>query len=81
VGAASFNVPVNVVLWQGEMRDLPIIEVSKPDQRNVAAQPVRFVIYWRKTSSSYLRQVPVVILTSTRDIERIAESATAAFDQ
>src|SRR5262245_12298875 len=32
-GAASFNVDVNVVLWQGEERDLPIWEVSKPDQR------------------------------------------------
>ena len=38
------------------------------------------VIYWRKTSSSYLRQVPVMIMTSTRDIERIAEAATADFN-
>jgi hypothetical protein len=80
VGAASFNVDVNVVLWQGEVRDLPIIEVSKPDHRNVADQPVRFVIYWRKTSSSYLRQVPVMIMTSTRDIDRIAQAATADFN-
>jgi hypothetical protein len=80
VGAASFNVDVNVVLWQGEVHDLPIIEVSKPDQRNVADQSVRFVIYWRKTSSSYLRQMPVMIMTSTRDIERIAEAATADFN-
>jgi hypothetical protein len=80
VGAASFNLDVNVVLWQGEVRDLPIIDVSKPDQRNVADQSVRFVIYWRKTSSSYLRQVPVIIMTSTGDIERIAEAATAEFN-
>jgi hypothetical protein len=69
--------------------DLPIIERSKPveepkDQHSVAEvqqdQPVRFVIYWRKTSSSYLRQVPVMIMTSTRDIERIAEAATADFN-
>jgi hypothetical protein len=52
VDAASFNVDVNVVWWQGEERDLPIVKVSKPDQRNTADQPVRFVIYWRKTSSS-----------------------------
>jgi hypothetical protein len=79
VGAASFNVDVNVVLWQGDTRDLPIIEVSQPDQRDLADQAVRFVIYWRKTSSSYLRQVPVMIMTSTRDIKRIAEAATAKF--
>jgi len=82
VGAASFNLDVNAVLWQGENRDLPIIEVSKPDQRATAAdQPVRFVIYWRKTSSSWLRQVPVVIWTSTHDIERMANAATADFKQ
>jgi hypothetical protein len=81
VGAASFNVDVNVVLWQGEERDLPIIDVSKPDQRNTADRPVRFVIYWRKTSSSWLRQVPVVVWTSTRDVERIANAATAVFNQ
>jgi hypothetical protein len=87
---ATFNIDVNVLLGQGEVCDLPIIEPSKPveepkDQHGVAEvqqdQPVRFVIYWRKTSSSYLRQVPVMIMTSTRDIERIGESATADFNE
>jgi hypothetical protein len=86
---ATFNIDIKVLLGQGEVCDLPIIDRSKPveqpkDQHSVAElqqdQPVRFVIYWRKTSSSYLRQVPVVIITSTRDIERIAEAATADFN-
>jgi len=79
--AASFNVDVNVVLWQGEVCDLPIVEVSKPDQHRTADQPVRVVIYWRKTSSSWLRQAPVVIWTSTRDVERIAKAAAADFNE
>src|SRR5262249_15857662 len=75
---AAFNIDVNVLLSQGDKCDLPIFEASKPveapkDQRNVAERPFRFVIYWRKTSSSWLRQVPVVIWTSPRDVERIAE--------
>jgi hypothetical protein len=83
------NIDVNVLLPQGEIWDLPIVKLPKPveepkDQPNVAEapqdQPVRFVIYWRKTSSSYLRQVPVVIMTSTHDIERIAKAATADFN-
>jgi hypothetical protein len=67
--------------------DLPIITHSKPveDQRKAteapADQSVRFVIFWRKTSSSWLRQVPVIIWTSTRDIERIAAAATADFNE
>jgi hypothetical protein len=83
---AAFNIDVNVLLSQGDKCDLPIFEASKPveapkDQRNVAERPFRFVIYWRKTSSSWLRQVPVVIWTSTRDVERIAEAATADFNE
>ncbi len=83
---AEFNIDVNVLLSQGDKCDLPIFEAPKPveaseDQRNVAERPVRFVIYWRKTSSSWLRQVPVVIWTSTRDIEHIAAAARADFNE
>jgi hypothetical protein len=82
---AEFNIDVNVLLSQGDKCDLPIFEAPKPieapeDQRNVAERPVRFVIFWRKTSSSWLPQVPVMIMTSTRDIERIAAAATVDFN-
>jgi hypothetical protein len=36
-----------------------------------------FLIYWRKTSSTWLRQVPVTVRTSTRDIESIAAAVSA----
>ena len=36
---------------------------------------VFFLVSWRKTSSTWLPQVPVVIMTSTRDIEGIAAAA------
>jgi hypothetical protein len=82
------NIDVNILLGQGKTWDLPIGELPKPvqapkDESNAAEgpkdQPVRFFIYWRKTSSSWLKRVPVVIPTSTDDIERIAAAATETF--
>jgi hypothetical protein len=72
---AQINIDVNVLLGPGETYDLPLLPLRNPS--GVAKdQPVRFLVYWRKTSSSYLRQVPVVIMTSTDDIHRSAAAAT-----
>jgi hypothetical protein len=45
--------------------------------KDAPPQLVRFVIYWFKTSSSWLRQVPVTVRSSTRDIESIASTVAA----
>jgi hypothetical protein len=71
---AQINIDVNVLLGPGEAYDLPLLPLRNPSEA-AKDQPVRFLVYWRKTSSSYLRQVPVVIMTSTDDLERIAAAA------
>jgi len=63
---------VRVLLKQSEKWDLPIfpkLPTGSPSCR------VFFLVSWRKTSSTWLPQVPVVIMTSTRDIEGIAAAA------
>jgi len=80
VEAASFEIDVNVLLGKDGTRDFPIVKVADPHQRPVADRKVCFVIYWRKTSSSYLPQFPVWIVTSTRHIERISAAATAELE-
>jgi hypothetical protein len=64
------GVDLNLLLRLAKEHDLPIIERENVSRR------VCFFIYWRKTSSSYLRQFPVVIMTSTHDIQRIAAAAS-----
>jgi hypothetical protein len=64
------SVDLNLLLRSGKEHDLPIIERENVSRR------VCFFIYWRKTSSSYLWQFPVVIMTSTHDIQRIAAAAS-----
>jgi hypothetical protein len=83
IWSSLYGDDVNVLLSPGEERHLPIIELPKDLDAPIdtARRRVCFVIYWRKTSSSWLRQVPIVIWTSTRDIERIANAATAALNQ
>jgi hypothetical protein len=75
-----------VFLREGNEIDLPIIKLSKPVVEGKATeastnQSVRFLIYWRKTSSSWLWQVPVPIMTSTDDIERMAKAVAAQRDE
>jgi hypothetical protein len=75
--ALSFNIDVNVLLGPGEACDLPIIDGRDPKvSKDAPSRRVCFLIYWRKTSSSWLPQVPVPVITSTHDIQRIAAAAT-----
>jgi hypothetical protein len=79
---ATLNIDANVLLWQGETCDLPLIDLRNQAEipKDAPPQPVRFVIYWRKTSSTWLRQIPVVIMTSTHDIKRMAKAAAEQRD-
>jgi hypothetical protein len=68
------NADINLLLRQGEVRDLPIyfkLPKGAPSQR------VRFLIYWRKTSSTWLPQFPIPIWTSTGYAERISAAVAA----
>jgi hypothetical protein len=74
--ALSFNVPVNVLLAPGEACDLPIIDGRDPrTSKDAPSRRVCFLIYWRKTSSTWLPQPPVWVITSTHDIQRIAAAS------
>jgi hypothetical protein len=55
--------------------DLPIYYLSKTKmdlEGNLPSRRVCFLIFWRKTSSTWLPQFPVWIMTSTRDLDHMA---------
>jgi hypothetical protein len=76
---AQVNIDTKVLLRPGETCDLPIVPLRDPTNvpKDEKPLPVRFVIYWRKTSSSRLPQIPVMIRTSTQDIKDIAAAAAS----
>ena len=75
---ASHGVSASVYLRPGEERYLPILDrrnrlgISKDGP----SKTVRFAIYWRKASSTWLWRRPVWILTSSRDIKQMEDAAT-----
>ena len=78
--AALESADVNVLLRSGQEHDLPIIDLRNEEDKNVSRW-VHFVVYWRKTSSTWLPQAAVVIGTSTRAIEQIGAAVAAQWDQ
>jgi hypothetical protein len=76
--SSSFHGNVNVLLPPGKEQYLPIIELPKDLDAPIdtAGRRVCFLIYWRKTSSTWLPQFPVIVMTSTDDIKQIAAAAT-----
>jgi hypothetical protein len=78
IADAGFNdLGASVILRQGEERDLPIID--RRDQLGISkdapSQTVRFAIYWRKTSSTWLWRAPVWLVTSTDHIKQMEDAA------
>jgi len=75
--ASSFYADVNVLLPPGEEQYLPIIEFPKDLDKplDTSRRWVCFLIFWRKTSSTWLPQFPILVITSTRDIESISVAA------
>jgi hypothetical protein len=65
---------LNVLLPPGQELRLAIIDLRNEEDKTVLRW-VHFVVYWRKTSSTWLPQAAVVIGTSTRAIEQIAAAA------
>jgi hypothetical protein len=70
----AVNADVNLLLPPGQEHEFAILD--RRSAQKGASQRVRFSIYWRKTSSTWLPQFPVVIHTSTDDIQRIIDAAT-----
>jgi hypothetical protein len=75
--SSSFYGNVNVLLPPGKEHSLPIIELPKDMDAPIdtTGRRIRFLIYWRKTSSTWLPQVPVWNRTSTNYIKSIAAAA------
>ena len=67
---------INLLLRQGEVHDLPIF-FNEDTKDEDAPQQVRFLIHWRKASSTRLRQFRVSVSSSTEDIRRIREAVAA----
>jgi hypothetical protein len=69
---------VQVFLETGKTHDLVLIDGRNQLEvpKDAPPQRVYMFIRWRKTSSSWLPQVPVIIATSTLDIQRIAAATT-----
>jgi hypothetical protein len=81
VVSTLYSTEVNALLRAGAEKYLPII----PLPTNPGAPPkvpwvVCFLIFWRKTSSTWLPQLPAVVVTTTRYIERISAAATREDD-
>jgi hypothetical protein len=77
VVSTLYSAEVNALLRAGEEKYLLIIKLPKI----LGAPPkdawwVCFLIFWRKTSSTWLPQWPAVVITTTRYIERISAAVT-----
>jgi hypothetical protein len=76
--AAFLGINASITLGPGEERDLPIIDrrIRLGISKDGPSQTVRFAIYWRKTSSTWLWRLPVWIMTSTHDIQQQEDVTT-----
>jgi hypothetical protein len=72
-GAIS-DKPSFAILPPGAEQDFPFFRNPKRVGEKDYAGRIRLLVYWRKSSSTWLRQVPIFVFTSTEDLERIAES-------
>jgi hypothetical protein len=78
ISSSLSKTAVNVLLRPVAEQSLPIITLPKSLDAPPPIKPrwVFFLVYWCKTSSSWLPQVPVLVMTSADDIERISAAAT-----
>jgi len=70
---------VRVLLRQNEELDLPIFPNRNEMPEGSATRRFCFFVFWRKTSSTWLPQVPVMIFTSTDYIKEIGAAAPKQF--
>jgi hypothetical protein len=63
----------------GVPRDPETSDVPRDPETPARPRRVSFYIHWRKTSSSWLWQIPVTVRSSTCDIEQIAAATTKPF--
>ena len=74
IAGAILNRPSFAVLTPGAEQDFPFFRSPKREGDKDYTGRIRFSVYWRKCSSTWLPQVPIYVFTSTSDLEQIAES-------
>jgi hypothetical protein len=69
---ASIGDELLAILSPGEEKDFPFFaqpSVSDEDPN----RRVHVFVYWRKSNSTWIKQIPKLICTSTKDIEKMAK--------
>jgi hypothetical protein len=74
IANAISNEPTYAIVAPGAEQDFPFFKNPKREGEKEHNRKIRFLVYWRKCSSTWLRQIPVQVLTSTEDLERMAEN-------
>jgi hypothetical protein len=74
IAGAILNEPSFAVLEPRGELDFPFFRNPKREGENEYTGRIRFSVYWRKSSSTWLRQIPINVFTSTDDLERMAKS-------
>jgi hypothetical protein len=72
---------LHVLLRRDGEYDLPIFYLPKPVDMAEKNRLVCFLIFWRKTSSSWLPQVPVPVINWTAYIDGIADAVASQPDE
>jgi hypothetical protein len=75
IAGAILDKPSFAILAPGQEQDFPFFR----NPSGIIAEKeysgrIRFSVYWRKSSSTWFRQIPIHAFTSTDDLERMAES-------
>jgi hypothetical protein len=72
VAAAEIGTSLTCLLKPGEEREFPLIAIDSAAQADAAASRMVVIsLSWRKTSATWLWQMPVVLITSTAAIRRM----------
>ena len=74
IAGAILNKPSFAILEPGQELDFPFFKNPKREGDKEYVGRIRFSVYWRKSSSTWLRQIPIHVFTSTVDLEQMAES-------
>jgi hypothetical protein len=74
LAGAIMDKPSFALLPPGAEQHFPFFKNPKREGEKEYEGRVRFSVYWRKSSSTWLRQVPIFVCTSTGDLQRMAES-------
>ena len=74
IANAIVNKPSFAILAPGIEQDFPFFRNPKREGEKEYVGRIRFSVYWRKSSSTWIPQAPVYVFASTKDLDSMAES-------